>query len=99
MKTKQEIIEQLELLRQYLEEDGDMGVGYTQEAIDYLSSQLEPIVIRTNVEYWCEECGTICAIYEQGLSCRCDNRWETEVLDAEDYPKKWKKVKVNICSV
>lgn len=44
MKTKQEIIEQLELLKEYLEEDGGMGVGYTQEAIDYISSQFEPLV-------------------------------------------------------
>jgi len=57
-------------------------------------------VIRTDMKYWCEECQSLCAVYEQGLSCDCGNgRWETEVLDLKDYPKKWKKVKVNIYSV
>ena len=62
-------------------------------------SQLEPPVIQTNMEYYCKECKTICATYEQGLSCSCDDRWETERYTEEDYPDKWIKVKVNIYSV
>ena len=46
------------------------------------------------IEWYCIECKELCATYEQGLSCGCNNRWETEVLDPKDYPSKWKQVEV-----
>ena len=72
---------------------------YFETVADKISSRLDAIVMQTKMEYWCEECKTICAVYEQGLSCLCDNRWETERLDRRDYPEKWKEVKVNICFI
>ena len=87
----------------YIQPEGSLPICMNtkeaaQDYLDCFSIPIEPPVMQTNMGYWCEECKTICATYEQGLSCSCDNRWETEVLDPEDYPKKWKKVKVNICS-
>ncbi len=38
---------------------------------------------------FCVECRVVCHPYEQGLSCDCDQPWETEVINEEDYPEKW----------
>lgn len=39
--------------------------------------------------FFCIKCKSICFTYEQGLSCNCDNRWETERYCEEDYPESW----------
>ena len=50
------------------------------------------LIFYETTEYYCTECKSICQMYEQGLSCRCDNPWVTEVLDPVDYPDKWVEV-------
>lgn len=35
-------------------------------------------------------------MYDQGLSCSCDNPWKTEVINEEDYPEKWVKCNIEI---
>ena len=45
---------------------------------------------------FCMECESICSFYDQGLSCKCDARWKTEVLDEEDYPDKWVDANITI---
>ena len=52
------------------------------------------VVYFSEEEYYCEECKTLCGIYEQGLSCQCAQPWETEVIYEKDYPKKWIKITV-----
>lgn len=44
--------------------------------------------------HYCIECECLCEMYEQGLSCRCGDPWETEILCEEEYPDKWVKVQV-----
>lgn len=46
--------------------------------------------------YFCTKCKSICALYEQGLSCNCDNRWETERVYEEDHPLTWTKVNISV---
>jgi len=49
---------------------------------------------------WCTECETLCARYDQGLSCNCEDgrRWLTEKVHRSDYPSKWTRVSVTIKS-
>ena len=46
--------------------------------------------------WFCTKCNSQCHVYEQGLSCDCDNPWLTEVYEEKDYPSKWVKCKINI---
>ena len=66
--------------------------------IDDCKGQIEPLVIWTD-GYYCKECGQLCFVYNQGLSCHCgQGGWENEKYYEEDYPAKWIKVKIEVRS-
>lgn len=54
------------------------------------------MIVKEERGHYCTECKSLCAMYEQGLSCSCGQPWETEVIYERDYPEKWVKVKVVI---
>lgn len=45
---------------------------------------------------FCEECESLCSQYDQGLACECARPGLTEVVDPQDYPKKWIDVLITI---
>ena len=53
-------------------------------------------ILTSYSSHFCTECKCLCSMYQQGLSCNCDNPWITEVIHESDYPTKWIKCNVSI---
>lgn len=51
-------------------------------------------IIQETSGHYCTKCEFLCEMYEQGLSCRCDPPWETEVVDEREYPAHWIPVRI-----
>lgn len=83
-------------MNQYDFSEANSSDSYVDESAEKIHQFVNKTVIDSQTGYYCTECKCLCSMYEQGLSCNCDQPWNTEVISEADYPVKWIRVVTDI---